>query len=169
MGGYPSLPPRKQRTYAQSPRGRRRVRWLARRRETPDHALPEISGDQCIQRDQWKAFGFRQQLEASQQLFFKDRTRFRLGGRGFAPGVTQALIWRARNRTIIPHFVRHVNKNQRQSVLISVHQRYGLPSGNVRRTHKRVEAPALIRGPRQTRFWSAGWLAGVTTCLGFAL
>jgi len=33
-----------------------------------------------------KAFGFRQQLEASsQQLFFKDRTRFRLGGRGFAP------------------------------------------------------------------------------------
>jgi len=117
-----------------------------------------------------KAFGFRQQLEAtSQQLFFKDRTRFRLGGRGFAPGVTQALIWRARNRTIIPHFVRHVNKNQRQSVLISVHQRYGLPSENVRRTHKRVEAPALIRGPRQTRFWSAGWLAGVTTCLGFAL
>ena len=102
-----------------------------------------------------KAFGFRQQLEASQQLLFKERTRFRLGGWGFAPGVIQGLIWPTRNRMSIPHFVRHVNKNQRQSVLSAV------ISGTV--FH-------LGTSDERTRGWKPrAFMAGVTTCLGFAL
>jgi hypothetical protein len=48
-------------------------------------------------------------------LIFKDGTRFRLSGRGFAPG-TQALIWPARNRMSIPHFVRRVNRNPHAAI-----------------------------------------------------